>query len=137
MISKFHWTTSLFFDKKVVKSDLNMFHGNMSDFVSFPLFEFRLVIELRNFDFKSQWNILIFSIKNYNALDLNRSHGRMSHFVSFPLLGFTLVIKLINDFESWWYTLIFVIKGIWGQIWMYLSCVWFGSSLVVWAQFWI
>ena len=37
-----------------MKSDLNMFHGSMADFVSFPLFEFTLVIELRNFDFESQ-----------------------------------------------------------------------------------
>ena len=35
--------------------DFNMSHGfpwNMSDFVSFPLFGFTLVIKLRNFDFK-------------------------------------------------------------------------------------
>ena len=34
-------------------SDLNLFHGKMSDFVSFQLFGFTLVIKLRNFDFKS------------------------------------------------------------------------------------
>ena len=33
-------------------SDLNMFHGKMSDFVSCPLFGFTLVIEMRNFDFE-------------------------------------------------------------------------------------
>ena len=33
-------------------SDLNMPHGEMSYFVSFPLFGFTLVIKLRNFDFK-------------------------------------------------------------------------------------
>ena len=33
-------------------SDLNMPYGKMSDFVSFPLFEFTLVIKLRNFDFE-------------------------------------------------------------------------------------
>ena len=33
-------------------SDLNMYHGKMSDFVSIPLFRFTLVIKLRNFDFK-------------------------------------------------------------------------------------
>ena len=32
----------------------------MYDFVSFSLFEFTLVIKLRNFDFKSHWNTLIF-----------------------------------------------------------------------------
>ena len=31
----------------------------MSDFVSFALFEFTLVIKLRNFDFKSHGNTLI------------------------------------------------------------------------------
>ena len=41
-------------------SDLNMSHGKMSDFVSFPLFGFTLVIKLRNFDFESHWNTLIF-----------------------------------------------------------------------------
>ena len=29
-----------------------MYHGKMSDFTSFPLFGFRLVIKLRNFDFE-------------------------------------------------------------------------------------
>ena len=33
-------------------SDLNMSHGKMSDFVSFPLHGFTLVIKLGNFDFK-------------------------------------------------------------------------------------
>ena len=33
-------------------SDLNMSHGKMSDFVSFPLFRFTLVIQLRNLDFE-------------------------------------------------------------------------------------
>ena len=34
-------------------SDLNMSHGKMSDFVSFPLLGFSLVIKLRNFGFKN------------------------------------------------------------------------------------
>ena len=41
-------------------SDLNISHGKMSDFVSFPLLGFTLVIKLRNFDFESHWNTLIF-----------------------------------------------------------------------------
>ena len=32
-------------------SDLNMSHGKISDFVSFPLSRFTLVIKLTNFDF--------------------------------------------------------------------------------------
>ena len=35
-------------------SDLNMFHGKMSDFVLFPLLGFTLVIKLKNFDFDYQ-----------------------------------------------------------------------------------
>ena len=34
--------------------------GKISDFVSFPLFGFTLVIKLRNFDFKSHLNVFIF-----------------------------------------------------------------------------
>ena len=41
-------------------SDLNISHGKMSDFVSFPLLGFTLVIKLRKFDFESHWNTLIF-----------------------------------------------------------------------------
>ena len=33
-------------------SSLNMFYGKMSDFVSFSLFVFTLVMKLRNFDFE-------------------------------------------------------------------------------------
>ena len=41
-------------------SNLNMSHGKISDFVSFPLFGFTLVIKLRNSDFESHGNTLIF-----------------------------------------------------------------------------
>ena len=59
-------------------SDLNMSHGKMPDFVSFPLPGITLVIKLRNFDFESHRNTLIFDIVS----DLNMSHGKMSDFVS-------------------------------------------------------
>ena len=49
--------------KKDMVSDLNMANEKMSDFVSFALFGFTLVVKLRNFDFESHWNILIFLIK--------------------------------------------------------------------------
>ena len=49
---KSHRDTSIFFDKKGIITDLNMSHGKVSDFVSFPLFRFTLVIKLKNFDFK-------------------------------------------------------------------------------------
>ena len=81
-------------------SDLNMFHGRMSDFVSFPLILFILVIKLRSFGFESQRNTLIFVIKIYMMLDLNMPHEKMSDFVSFLLFRFTLVLKLKNfDFK--------------------------------------
>ena len=35
-----------------MESDMNMSHGKMFDFVSFPLIGSTLVISLRNFDFK-------------------------------------------------------------------------------------
>ena len=37
-------------------SDLNVSHGKMSDFVSFPLFWSSLVAKLRNFDFEGRLN---------------------------------------------------------------------------------
>ena len=42
----------MIFDKERYGARLNMSHGKMYDFVSFPLFRFTLVIKLRNFDFK-------------------------------------------------------------------------------------
>ena len=45
-------------------SDLNMSHGKKSHFVSFPFFDFTLVIILRNFNFVIRWNNLIIA-KNY------------------------------------------------------------------------
>ena len=77
-------------------SDLNVSHENMSDFASFPLFRFTLVIKLGDFDFESHWNTSIFFYKKDTTSGLNISHGKMPDFVSFSLLGFTLVIKLIN-----------------------------------------
>ena len=45
-------------------SDLNMSHGKMSDFVSFPLLGFTLVIKLINFDFECHGNTSTFFDKN-------------------------------------------------------------------------
>ena len=85
----------VFCDQWKMMLDLNMSNEKMSDFASFPLFWFALIIKLRNFDYENQWNTLIcFSIKKYITSDLNIFHGKMSDFVSFPLFWFTLVIKL-------------------------------------------
>ena len=39
-------------DQWEIMSDLNMSHGKMSGFVSFPLLGFTLVVKLRNFNFE-------------------------------------------------------------------------------------
>ena len=57
---KSHWNRLVFYDQCKITSDLNMSHGRISDFVSFPLFGFILVIKLNNFYFESHWNTLIF-----------------------------------------------------------------------------
>ena len=48
-------------------SDLDMAHRKMSDFVSFPLFAFTLIIKLRNFDFESHKNTLMFFYKKMTS----------------------------------------------------------------------
>ena len=53
-------------------------HGKMSDFISFPLFRFTLVIKFKKNGFKSHWNTLIFFHKKVMASDLNMSHWKMS-----------------------------------------------------------
>ena len=50
---KSHGNILVFCDQRKVISDLNMINEKMSDFVTFPLFGFTLVIKLRNFDFES------------------------------------------------------------------------------------
>ena len=60
-------------------SGLNMPHGKMFDFVSFPMFGLAL----------------IFFDKKDIAPDLNMSHGKISDFVSFPLFAFT-ILKVIK-----------------------------------------
>ena len=114
-------------------SDLNVPLGKMSDFVSFPLFEFILAIRLRNFDFKSlNWNTLLFLNKKDMASDLNMSHGEMSGFVLSPLFGFTLVIKSRNsDFECDWNVLILFHKKDIRFDYFLSKSVWFGLSFVV------
>ena len=60
---KSHWNILVFYDQWKITPYLNISHGKMSNFVSFPWFGFTLVIKLRNFDFKGHWNTLIFLIK--------------------------------------------------------------------------
>ena len=80
-----------------------MSHEEMSDFASFPLLGFTLVIKLRHFDFEGHWNTLtLYSQKKHMVSDLNMSLKKMTGFFSFPLFGVALVIKLKNfDFEGY------------------------------------
>ena len=45
---KSHQIILVFCDQRKIMSDLNMSHEKMSDFVTFPLFGFIIVIKLRN-----------------------------------------------------------------------------------------
>ena len=84
-------------------SDLYIPHGKMSDFVSFPLFAFTLVIKLKHFYLKVIEILYYFLANKYMTSDLNISLGKMSDFVSFSLFRFNLVMKLRSfDFESHW-----------------------------------
>ena len=108
-------------------SDLNMFYDKGYDYISFLLFQFTLVRNLRNFNFESHWNTLIFFNKKYMTSDLNMSNVKMADFVSFPLLGFNLVMKLRFYFEIHWNTLIFFDKKRYGIRFEYVPWknVWF------------
>ena len=79
----------IFNDKWKMMSDLNMSHEKMSDFASFSLFSFTLVLNLWNVDFESLWNTWIFFDKKRYGVKFEYLPWKMSHFVPFPLLGFT------------------------------------------------
>ena len=52
------WNILVLWDQWKMMSDFNMSNGNVSDFVSFSLFAFTLVIKLRKFDFESQYFLI-------------------------------------------------------------------------------
>ena len=60
-------------------SNFIMSHEKMSDFISFPLFGFTLVIKLKNFDFERHWKTLNFFVKKMS--DLNMSCQTVSELV--------------------------------------------------------
>ena len=57
------WIYLIYFDKKDLASDSDTSYGKMSDFVSFLLFGFTLVIKLRNFNLKAIEILKYFSMK--------------------------------------------------------------------------
>ena len=65
-------------------SDLNMSNGKMSDFVTFPLFVFTVVIKHINFDFQGHSKTLIFFDKKMIS-DLIMSSQTVSYLVESSL----------------------------------------------------
>ena len=78
--NKSHWNMTVFCDQWKGVSDLNISHGKKSDFVSFPLFGFNLVMNLRNFNFESYLNTLIF-LSNKIMSDVNMPLETLSNLV--------------------------------------------------------
>ena len=78
---KSYWNILVFCDQWKMMSVLNMSHEKMSDFVSFPLFEFTLVTKLKNFNIEGHWKTSMFLINRNMTSDLNMSNGKMSDFV--------------------------------------------------------
>ena len=85
---------SAFCDQWKMMPNLNMSHEKMSNYVSFSLFGFTVVIKQGKCNFECHWNTLIFFDKKYMASDWNTSHWKMPDFVSLSWFMFTLVIKL-------------------------------------------
>ena len=130
-----HWNILVFCDHWKMVSDLNISHGKMSDFVSFLLLRYTLVIQLRNVKLEFHWNTLI---KKEMATDLDMHYGKIIDFISLPLCGLNLVIKLRNlgfgsnwrDFNIFWSKADFRFEYFWS------NSVWFGLSFVVWVELW-
>ena len=77
-------------------SDLNICHGKVSHFVLFPLFEFFLVIKLRNFDSENYRNALIFCDKKMMS-DLNTFCQTVFDLVQISLFLLSFNNKLGNN----------------------------------------
>ena len=77
--------------------DLNMFHGKMSDFVSFSLLGLTLVIKLRSFDFESYWNVSIFFLERRMVSDLIMLCQAVSDLVSALVFEQNVCNKLRNN----------------------------------------
>ena len=67
---KNHWNIIAFCGQRKVTTDLNLFHKDLSHYVSFPLFGFTLVMKLKNFEFENHWNTLLF----YKKTDVRFEH---------------------------------------------------------------
>ena len=100
---KNHWNVLIFCDQWKIMPDLNMSHWKISDFVSFLLFRFTLVI--KNYETLTLNVIGIvqyFLSKKNMTTSLNLSDGKMSDFVLFPLSGFPFAgeIRTFSNLQS-------------------------------------
>ena len=111
----------------------------ISDYVSLPLFEFTLAINLRNFDFKSHWNtFIIFDRKRYGVrfeydplknvwfcfssiIWVHFSHKNDKFWFLSYSNAWNFFIKKKNDFRFEYVP---------------SNSVWFGLSFLVWVDFW-
>ena len=78
-------------------NQLNVSHGKMSDFVSFSLFGFTLVIKLRNRNFSLLW------LKWTQIMEMKKNqiffHETHSDLASFFIR--CKILKCLNDFYNW------------------------------------
>ena len=78
-------------------NQLNVSHGKMSDFVSFSLFGFTLVIKLRNRNFSVLW------LKWTQIMEMKKNqiffHETHSDLASFFIC--CKILKCLNDFYNW------------------------------------
>ena len=115
-------TISVFFEQWKMMSDLNMSIEKISDFVSYPLFGFALVIKLRDSAFESHWNTLIFF--NKRRYDVRFEYVRWKYvwwccFIFIVLVYFSHETKKFRFSNSLkYFTLISFDKKKWCQIWI-------------------
>ena len=113
-------------------------HGKMSDFISFPLFRFTLVMKLKKKMvlkvIEMLWYFFIKKLWPQTWICLIEECLVFFHF-SFPWFGFALVIKLRNFyFESHWNTLIiFYQRNDVRFEYVLQSSAWFGFSFLFWV----
>ena len=115
-------------------SDLNMSLGKISDFVSFPLFGFTLVIKLRNFNFESHWNTLIIFDKKRYVVRFEYVPWIDVWFCFISIVWVHLSHKT-KKFWFWRSTLFFDKKDNVKLDYVLSNNVWFGLSFVVWVKF--
>ena len=127
---KSNWNVLVFCDQWKMMSDLNTFYGKCLSFVSFPVFNFTLVMKLRKFDFKSRWNTLIILTKI--IYDVSFEYVRWKNvwfsFISIVWVHFTHQTEKLWFWKSLKYFSLFIQKKKKSQIWIWpvkQGLIWF------------